>query len=502
MTDFLQLHLLTTYPPSNPNRDDLGRPKTAIIGGRMRQRISSQAIKRALRTSEAFETALVGHKGERTQRLGEEDSRASPQAKALPTTRRAPSRAASPKPSASSRKRKPRPTRKARPRINPSSVRIRQLAFISPDEKRLALELADKAAAARRCRRRRTSPRRCLRAADGAVDIAMFGRMLADNPDFNREAAVQVAHAFTTNAVEIEDDYYTAVDDLKEPTEDAGAGFVGEAGFGAGVYYLYVCVNRDLSGEKPRRRQGARRARPRGAGACARHRFADGQAQFLRQPRARRIPARRDEETPSRAASPAPSPRRLTRGRPTGNVGRAAVEEACGFRARPTDRIGAKRRSCTSARRKARRSPKSPPSPRPGSAVSAMNWLVVLIAAPLASFGEEPGNVRRGSADRPTRSALIGLAGAALGVEREDAEGQRALAASFLTATRTLSPGSAARRFPHLPVAAGEQGAGRDTRRRARPPRGSRNLDHPPRLSLGRPLASGLCCPRGRGRFA
>src|SRR5271154_4685140 len=72
MTDFLQLHLLTTYPPSNPNRDDLGRPKTAIIGGRMRQRLSSQAIKRALRTSEAFEAALVGHKGERTQRLGEE----------------------------------------------------------------------------------------------------------------------------------------------------------------------------------------------------------------------------------------------------------------------------------------------------------------------------------------------------------------------------------------------------------------------------------------------
>jgi CRISPR system Cascade subunit CasD len=71
-----------------------------------------------------------------------------------------------------------------------------------------------------------------------------------------------------------------------------------------------------------------------------------------------------------------------------------------------------------------------------------MNWLVVLIAAPLASFGEEPGNARRGSADRPTRSALLGLAGAALGVERADFEGQRALGLSFLTATRTLSPGS------------------------------------------------------------
>ena len=52
----------------------------------------------------------------------------------------------------------------------------------------------------------------------------MFGRMLADSPDFNREAAVQVAHAFTTERVAIEDDYYTAVDDLKKPEKD-GRGF-------------------------------------------------------------------------------------------------------------------------------------------------------------------------------------------------------------------------------------------------------------------------------------
>ena len=82
-----------------------------------------------------------------------------------------------------------------------------------------------------------------LRAADGAVDLAMFGRMLADAPDFNREAAVQVSHAITTHQAEVEDDYYTAADDLKKPAEDMGAGFVGEAGFGSGVYYLYVCID-------------------------------------------------------------------------------------------------------------------------------------------------------------------------------------------------------------------------------------------------------------------
>ena len=87
-----------------------------------------------------------------------------------------------------------------------------------------------------------------------------------------------------------------------------------------------------------------------------------------------------------------------------------------------------------------------------------MNWLVVFIAAPLASFGEEPGNARRGSSDRPSRSALLGLAGAALGIERDDAASQQALSGSFLVATRTLSPGSPLtdfHTFQSLPESAG-----------------------------------------------
>ena len=55
MTQFIQLHLLTSYPPSNLNRDDLGRPKSAQIGGVGRLRVSSQSLKRAWRTSEVFQ---------------------------------------------------------------------------------------------------------------------------------------------------------------------------------------------------------------------------------------------------------------------------------------------------------------------------------------------------------------------------------------------------------------------------------------------------------------
>ena len=71
-------------------------------------------------------------------------------------------------------------------------------------------------------------------------------RMLADNPDFNRDAAVQVSHAFTTHRAQAEDDFFTAVDDLKTRDEDAGGSHLGEHGFGSGVYYLYACVSVDL----------------------------------------------------------------------------------------------------------------------------------------------------------------------------------------------------------------------------------------------------------------
>lgn len=69
--------------------------------------------------------------------------------------------------------------------------------------------------------------------------------MLADDPEFNREAAVQVAHAITTHRAQAEEDWHSAVDDLNK-AEDTGAGHLGEHGFGSGIFYQYVCVNTDL----------------------------------------------------------------------------------------------------------------------------------------------------------------------------------------------------------------------------------------------------------------
>lgn len=81
---------------------------------------------------------------------------------------------------------------------------------------------------------------------DTAADIAMFGRMMADATEYNVEAAVQVAHAITVHEVAVEDDYFTAVDDLNRGEENVGAGHLGETEFAAGLFYLYLCINRDL----------------------------------------------------------------------------------------------------------------------------------------------------------------------------------------------------------------------------------------------------------------
>jgi CRISPR system Cascade subunit CasC len=240
MSHFLQLHLLTFYPPSNLNRDDTGRPKTATVGGVPRLRISSQALKRAWRTSSVFAERLREHRGERTQRFGEEIQAH------LRERGTAPERALAIARDIAQHFGKVKPERDATP------ARTEQLAFISPEERAAALDLADRIAGGEAVE---LTPEQLLRHTDTAADIAMFGRMLADNPIYNREAAVQVAHAITTHRVTVEDDYYTAIDDLKTADEDAGAGFVGELGFGSGIFYIYACVDtallvRNLGGER------------------------------------------------------------------------------------------------------------------------------------------------------------------------------------------------------------------------------------------------------------
>src|SRR3954453_16270404 len=158
MTLFVQLPLLTAYPPANLNRDDTGRPKTAQFGGATRLRVSSQALKRAWRTSDLFERRLKGRLGERTQRLGEVVERH------LKEARKADEAGA---------RRIARTVAdvfgKLKPENDKNPTYTEQLAFVSPEERAAALALAGRLAAGGQGE---VASKAVLRTADTRVDIA------------------------------------------------------------------------------------------------------------------------------------------------------------------------------------------------------------------------------------------------------------------------------------------------------------------------------------------
>jgi len=242
MDKFIQLHILTSFPPANLNRDDLGRPKTAKMGGVDRLRISSQSLKRAWRTSTVFQTALSGHIGDRTKNLGHrvynkfvekgiEEQKAKEWAQKIAGCF-GKLKSADPK-NASAHK----------------ELEIEQLAHISPEEWDAVYKLCDTLISQKRPPK--DDELNLLRIPESAADIALFGRMLTKDTlnrnitKYGQEASCQVAHAISVHPVVIEDDYFTAVDDLNTGEEDVGAGHIDEAGFASALFYIYVCIDRE-----------------------------------------------------------------------------------------------------------------------------------------------------------------------------------------------------------------------------------------------------------------
>lgn len=238
MSTFIQLHLLTSYPPSNLNRDDLGRPKTAIMGGKNRLRISSQSLKRAWRTSDLFESALGEHIGTRTKKMGIEIykqlcSKGVSEASAIELGKQIVSFFGA---------------TESADKNNPlKELESSQLIHFNRSEINALTALTDKIA---REGKVEADDLKNLVAKRHDADISMFGRMLTGKEvtkvTHDPEAAIQVAHAITVHEVAVEDDYFTAVDDMNSGDEDRGAAHIGETEFAAGLFYLYICINRDL----------------------------------------------------------------------------------------------------------------------------------------------------------------------------------------------------------------------------------------------------------------
>ncbi len=186
MTTFIQLHLLTAYPAANLNRDDTGAPKTVVLGGATRLRVSSQSLKRAWRTSELFEQALAGNIGIRSGRIAREAAnilieKGIDAKKAVEWVE-----------GIANCFGKVKADKKAKDVL--TNAETEQLVHISPAEFEAVKALAHRLAEEKRAPKEEELA--LLRKDRMAVDIAMFGRMLANKPEFNVEAACQVAHAF------------------------------------------------------------------------------------------------------------------------------------------------------------------------------------------------------------------------------------------------------------------------------------------------------------------
>lgn len=238
MSLVLDIHALHTLPPSNINRDDTGAPKSAVFGGVPRHRVSSQSWKRAIRRD--FETTLgadqVGYRTKRvadlvatriqelTEESGEEWDRERADAAAKNLFAGAGIKLTDPKLREGEVKR---------------GAETGYLLFLSPRQiDNAARKMVETDGA-------KPSKKEAQALLDDAhsIDIAMFGRMVADAPDYNVDAAVQVAHAIGIHESEPEFDYYTAVDDIVEDREETGAGMIGTMQMTSSTLYRFATVD-------------------------------------------------------------------------------------------------------------------------------------------------------------------------------------------------------------------------------------------------------------------
>ncbi len=268
---FIELHILQNFAPSNLNRDDTNAPKDCVFGGFRRARISSQCIKRSIRTHDVFKNTIKeagGDIGIRTKRfikalsdklkdigkdeavsivaaentlkclgIGKTDEQKSEyllyigsdeldhfvrlitensnwdlmsQTKEVSLEHEGGNK--------KGKKKTKKELKKEYKELFPDKLQKEFAKVISQDKKN---------------------------ARSYAADIALFGRMLADNKNMNVDAACQVAHAISTNQVEMKMDFYTAVDDLL-PDEESGSDMMGIVEFNSSCYYRYALINYDL----------------------------------------------------------------------------------------------------------------------------------------------------------------------------------------------------------------------------------------------------------------
>jgi CRISPR system Cascade subunit CasC len=230
---YIDVHVLQTVPPSNLNRDDAGSPKQAVYGGVRRARVSSQAWKRATRRAflDHVDKSLLATRTRRistllAQRIAHRGNVEFEAATRIATTLLAELEIKAGKKATETAYLLFFGRAQLERLIDPIADDLARLATL--DDASLEEALSGISV-------------RAVLGEGHPIDVALFGRMVADIPGLNVDAATQVAHAISTHAVETEFDYYTAVDD-ENTADEKGAGMIGTIEFSSSTLYRYATV--------------------------------------------------------------------------------------------------------------------------------------------------------------------------------------------------------------------------------------------------------------------
>jgi len=212
----IEYHILQSFPVTCLNRDDVGAPKTAVVGGVTRARVSSQCWKRQVRLAMSAFGIKLAARTKHAETLfvracldtGADEANAEACGKKI-----------------------------AELLIDDT------LLFISDSEARAFAEYARELAfdpAKLKEKELAKVAKAAINPAVDALDIALFGRMVAKAADMNVEAAASFSHAISTHRVSNEVEFFTALDDLQiEP----GSAHMGSLEFNSATYYRYVSLD-------------------------------------------------------------------------------------------------------------------------------------------------------------------------------------------------------------------------------------------------------------------
>ncbi|SEI65473.1 CRISPR system Cascade subunit CasC [Allopseudospirillum japonicum] len=214
----IEFHILQSFPVTCLNRDDVGAPKSAMIGGVPRARVSSQCWKRQVRLAMPEFGIKLGVRSKKIAALltkeclalgaNEEEAQACAEAMA-------------------------------------KALADDTLLFLSETEAQaFAAYAQEKAFDPKALKEKELAKvaKKALNPAVDALDIALFGRMVAKAPDMNVEAAASFSHAISTHKVTNEVEFFTAVDDCKTD-EESGSAHMGSLEYNSATYYRYISLD-------------------------------------------------------------------------------------------------------------------------------------------------------------------------------------------------------------------------------------------------------------------